>query len=95
MATNLLRTKSRRRAEKIDWVEFFASIVATFVGGWVTMLTVGIVHHEWLPEVPTLGYWPSLLIFYMVDWIVMLMRWHARTVPVRSDSSMIYPKEDK
>lgn len=79
-----------RTSNKIDWTEFVFSIGLTFVGGWVFMLTVGIIHHEWLHQVPTLGYWPSFLIFFMVDWCVSLMRWHARSVPVHTNGKSVF-----
>ena len=32
------------------------------VRGWALMLAVGVVHHEWWPEVPAIGYlWAALL----------------------------------
>lgn len=30
--------------------------------GWMLMLTVGIVHLHWLRDLPTIGYWLSVLI---------------------------------
>lgn len=78
----MARTKMDRRKKIGLWVEFLcATFVILPVGAWVLMLTVGIIHHEWLPQVPTLGYGNSLLIFFMVDWVLTLMRYRARTVP--------------
>lgn len=87
MATNPLATRRARSKMSQDkkialWVEFFcATFVVLPVGAWVFMLTVGVIHHEWLPQLPTLGYWASLLIFFMIDWVITLMRYRARTVP--------------
>jgi hypothetical protein len=36
--------------------------------GWAFMLAVGVVHAEWLPQVPTLGYWWSVLIAWLLRW---------------------------
>lgn len=27
------------------------------MGGWLLMLAVGVVHHEWIPACPTIGIW--------------------------------------
>jgi hypothetical protein len=32
------------------------------LGAWALMVTVGVVHGEWLPMLPTLGYWNALAI---------------------------------
>ena len=34
----------------------------TFLVGWLTMLAVGIAHSEWVPGLPTIGYWWSCLL---------------------------------
>lgn len=34
--------------------------------GFMFMLAVGVVHHEWLPALPTLGYWWAVLISYLI-----------------------------
>ena len=39
-----------------------ASIAAM---SWLFMLTVGVVHGEWLPMMPTVTYWESVLIVLM------------------------------
>lgn len=31
-------------------------------GGWTLMLAVGVVHHEWWPAVPTIGYWWAVVL---------------------------------
>lgn len=33
---------------------------AVFLGGWSLMLTVGVVHNEWWPAVPPIGYWSAV-----------------------------------
>lgn len=40
------------------------SVLATawLVGSWMLMLTVGIVHAEWIPQLPTIGYRLALLL---------------------------------
>lgn len=38
------------------------SIGITFYTGWMFMLAVGVIHHEWIHKLPTLGYWWSVII---------------------------------
>jgi hypothetical protein len=33
--------------------------------GWLFMLAVGIAHAEWLPNLPTIGYWWALLLVWL------------------------------
>lgn len=33
--------------------------VLALVAGWALMLGVGIAHHEWIPALPTIGYWAA------------------------------------
>lgn len=44
-----------------------ASIAAT---SWLWMLFVGVVHGEWLPMMPTVTYWQSVLIVLMSSALV-------------------------
>lgn len=37
------------------------------VQGWLFMLVVGVVHHEWLPGVPAIGYWWAVLISFLIS----------------------------
>lgn len=36
--------------------------------GWGFMLAVGVIHAEWLPQVPTLGFWWAVLIAWLLRW---------------------------
>jgi hypothetical protein len=36
-----------------------AAIVSVFANGYLFMLLVGLVHNQWLPVVPTIGYWTA------------------------------------
>lgn len=38
--------------------------------GWVLMLGVGIVHAEWLPQLPTIGYWVAVLIAWVLGGVL-------------------------
>lgn len=46
-----------------------AAMVAAgaIVGGWLLMLTVGVIHGEWLPMMPTLGFWSALKVSFMLS----------------------------
>lgn len=49
-----------------DLAKFFVYIgifVATIpLVAWLFMLAVGVIHHEWLPMMPTIGYKSSLIV---------------------------------
>lgn len=32
------------------------------LAGWSMMLAIGIVHHEWIPQCPTIGFWWAVLL---------------------------------
>lgn len=55
-----------------------SSAANAFFGGWMLMLSVGIIHLHWLPELPTVGYWISVL-------VVALMRGVFSRMPQKSD----------
>ena len=40
--------------------------VSIFSTAWLFMLTVGVIHGEWLPMMPTVSYWESVLIVLML-----------------------------
>lgn len=42
-------------------------VVGTLLGGWLFMLTVGVVHGEWLPMMPTIGYWSAVKVSFMLS----------------------------
>jgi hypothetical protein len=38
------------------------SVVHVLIGGWYLMLGIGVIHHEWIAQCPTIGYgWAILL----------------------------------
>lgn len=39
----------------------FAALV-NFYRGWIFMLVVGVIHAEWIHQLPTIGYWWSVLV---------------------------------
>lgn len=38
------------------------SALFSLLGGWALMLAVGVIHHEWIPQCPTIGYWSAVLL---------------------------------
>jgi hypothetical protein len=53
------------------------SAAFSLLGGWALMLAVGVIHHEWIPQCPTIGYpWAVLL--------ALLIRLALYTVPTSS-----------
>lgn len=39
----------------------------TLIGGWLFMLTAGVIHGEWLPMMPTIGYWSAVKVSFMLS----------------------------
>jgi hypothetical protein len=42
------------------------SILMTITAGWFLMLAVGVVHHEWIPACPTIGFWWAVLLASLI-----------------------------
>lgn len=42
-------------------------VIGALVGGWIFMLTVGVIHGEWLPMMPTIGYWSAVKVSFMLS----------------------------
>lgn len=38
------------------------AFLASLMQGFMFMIGVGVVHHEWMPTIPTVGYWWSVII---------------------------------
>lgn len=36
---------------------------------WALMLTVGILHGSWWPVIPTIGFWPSMAVSYLLGFL--------------------------
>lgn len=36
-------------------------------GGWMLMLAVGVAHHDWVPGLPTIGYWWAVLLVWLLQ----------------------------
>ena len=42
------------------------NVLVVFWRGWMLMLAVGIAHAEWVPGLPTIGYWWSCLLVWLL-----------------------------
>lgn len=60
--------KRKRRRAKIEKAitNFLTTQLLNFLGGWEFMLAVGVIHAEWIPQLPTIGYWWALLIVFLL-----------------------------
>jgi len=55
------RKKRRAWIERAITNQIFAALMSLLDGLWL-MLAVGIAHAEWIPALPTIGYWWSVLL---------------------------------
>jgi len=60
------RTKRRKYVCRLV-TGFITNILIAFLNGWALMLAVGVAHAEWIPQLPTIGYWWSVLIVYLLS----------------------------
>jgi uncharacterized membrane protein YiaA len=51
------------------------SAAGSLAFGWVFMLLIGVVHAEWLPALPTIGYWLAVLITFLIRSVLMPVSW--------------------
>lgn len=63
---DLVRRDRRRRSRWKALGEFVVALlmlcVESLLTGWFLMLAVGVIHHEWIPSCPTIGYWWAALL---------------------------------
>jgi hypothetical protein len=69
---NRLRQKGRRAETRGKAMQGCVTRAATLtlaylLRGWMLMLAVGIIHAEWLPALPTLGYWWACMIVMLLN----------------------------
>ena len=60
------KRRSRRKAIRKVVVGVVSSVIEAFLGGWLLMLAVGIAHTYWLPALPTVGYWTSVVLVVLL-----------------------------
>lgn len=63
---NLVRKDARRKSRRKALGRFVGALVQSLLlaamGGLWMMLAVGVIHHEWIPQCPTIGYgWAVVL----------------------------------
>ncbi len=50
-----------RREKKLDfWFGLAFQLLFVLLGGWMFMLAVGVVHHEWITWCPTIAFGPAV-----------------------------------
>ncbi len=71
--------RKRRRDKKIDAVlRFVGHLLAVLLRGWLLMLAVGVIHHEWIPTCPTVSYGVATALAVLISGALV-------PVPTRSD----------
>lgn len=61
------RAETRGKAMQGCITRAVAVALAYLFRGWMLMLAVGIIHAEWLPQLPTLGYWWAVVIVALLN----------------------------
>lgn len=82
---DLVRKDKARKSRRKALVKFLG-VLAQFVGRWLfgglwLMLAVGVVHHEWLPACPTIGFWWAVL-------LAALLRMALAEIPPKRDTAV-------
>jgi len=73
----LLSIAKRDRARRSRWRKFGAflgafiegkltAFLTSLFGGWLLMLAVEVAHDHWIPQLPTIGYWWAVLIYFLL-----------------------------
>lgn len=47
-------------------VLFIANALLALLGGFALMLAIAVAHSHWIPALPTIGYWWSVLLVYLL-----------------------------
>jgi hypothetical protein len=77
LGADLLAIIRRDRARRSRWKKFgeflgklLTALVAGFltalINGWLFMLAIGVIHEHWVSALPTLGFWWSVLISWLL-----------------------------
>jgi hypothetical protein len=75
------RNQQRKKAAGGCITSILTTAVAAAWGGWMLMLAVGVAHRNWLPDLPTIGYWTAALI------VLLLRGTFSATRPTNKDGS--------
>ena len=57
----------RRSTRELLWTALYMGIARAFLFAWTFMLTIGVVHGEWLTMMPTIGFWSSLILGMLIS----------------------------
>ncbi len=60
--------RKARRAKRTDAaLRLVGNVLATLLRGWLLMLAVGVIHHDWIPACPTVGYGTAVLLAVLIS----------------------------
>jgi hypothetical protein len=73
----LMNIARRDRARRSRWRKFgsflgkliqslLTASLTSMLGGWLLMLAVEVAHDHWIPQLPTIGYWWAVLIYFLL-----------------------------
>lgn len=60
------RAEQRGKALEGCVTALVTSLISGFLKGWLFMLAVGIMHDHWVPGLPTIGFWWSVLLMFVL-----------------------------
>lgn len=71
---DIVRREKRQRQRRQAVGNFFKAfaglllkvVLNSLMAGLWFMLAVGVIHHEWIPALPTIGYWWAVLVAYLL-----------------------------
>jgi hypothetical protein len=59
----------------MTWIVLhLANGAMALIGGWLLMLAVGVVHAEWITDLPTVGYWWAVVIVWLLQGTFMTIK---------------------
>lgn len=59
--------RARRRQSAGEIIAVWVGVIV--LGAWFFMMLIGALHHLWWHEIPTVGYFPSLVIVFFLRWL--------------------------
>ena len=70
-----MKASTRRKIEKMTSFvfTFLGMLLGIVLSAWSFMLTIGVMHHDWWPAIPTVSYGASLLIVGIPSFFTMIM----------------------
>lgn len=67
----ILKAEKRRQKRRKFLVRLVSNYIITalsaLLNGWMFMLAIGVIHAEWLRQLPTIGYWWAVLVVYLLS----------------------------